>query len=80
MCSDQSASLDGPFLDFSNVANARPAVLFHAGEVFQAFEIGWDIGSFLLCSLFANGEGFIDVIDASDLKVMGAIVGLDEHN
>lgn len=68
-----SASFDFPVVDLGNPANARPAVLLHGGEVFEALEINGDISSLLLCSLFADGVGFVDVIDASDLQVVGAV-------
>ena len=60
---------------FGDPADARPAVLVHWGEVFEAFEIHGNISSFLTGSLLADGESFVDIIDAADLEVMRAWVG-----
>lgn len=71
---DQSfASLDVPLVDLSNPADAGPAIFRHRGEIFQAFEINRYIFSFLLCGLIANGISLIDVVNASDFKVVGAL-------
>ena len=65
-----------PFLDLSNEANAGPAIFLHASEIFEAIEIGRDVSSFFMGSLLADGVGFVDVVNASDLKVVRAIVGV----
>jgi len=63
-----------PFLDFSDVADAGPAIFLHSSEVFQAVQVGRDVGSLLVSSLFADGVGLVDVVDASDFEVVGAVV------
>lgn len=73
-----SAALDVPFLDLSDPADARPAVLFHRGEVLEALEVHGDILSLGLSGFLADGEGLVDIIDASDLKVVGALGSEDD--
>jgi len=68
----RSASLDLPLVDLSNPADARPAIASHWGEVFQAVEVGGDIGSLFFGGFVADGEGLVDVIDAEDFEVVGA--------
>jgi len=55
-----------------NQADAWPTVLVHLGEVFHAFEIGWEIFSFLLGSLLADGVGLVDIIDAEHFEIVWA--------
>ena len=74
---DRSASLDVPFLHLSNPADARPAIFFHGGEVFQALEINGHVSSFFMGSLLADWVGFVDVIDAPDFEVVRAVGGLE---
>ena len=62
-----------PFLLLGNPANAWPAVFVHLNEVFHAVKVSRNIGSFLVSSLFADGVGFVDIIDASYFKIMGAV-------
>ena len=71
----RSASLDVPLLLLCDPADAGPAVMLHGCEVFEAFEVHGDISSFLTGSLLADGESLVDVVDASDLQVVGAFVG-----
>jgi len=70
---DRSASNYFPFLLLGNPANAGPAIFLHWGEVLEALEVNRYISSFLFGSLFADGVGFVDIIDASDFKIVGAI-------
>lgn len=74
-----SASLDLPVVKLGNPANARPAVLLHRSEVFQAFQINRDISSLLLGSLLADGVGLVDVVDASYFQVVRAGSSLVGH-
>jgi len=67
-----------PFLLFSDPADTGPAILFHSGEVLQTFEISRDVASFFMSSLFADGESFVDVVDATNFKIVGAVVGHGE--
>lgn len=69
----ESAALDVPFLLLGNPANARPALLFHLGEVFHAVKISGNISSFLVGSLLADRVGLVDVVNAANLQVMGAV-------
>jgi len=69
----RSTSFDFPLLLLSDPADARPAVFIHLCEVFQAFEINWHISSFFMCSFLADWVGLVDVINAADFKIMGAI-------
>jgi phosphoribosylaminoimidazole (AIR) synthetase len=57
----------------SNPANAWPAVFVHLNEVFQAIKVSGNVNSFLMSSLFADGVGFVDIVDASYFKIMGAV-------
>jgi len=66
------ASINFPLVDSSNPADARPAILVHLGEVFHAVKICGHISTFLMGGLLADWVGFVDVIDATNLKVMGA--------
>ena len=68
------ASLDVPVLLLSNPADARPAVLFHFGKVFEAIEVHRHISSLLPGCLLADGFSLVDVINAPHLKVMRAVV------
>ena len=70
----ESASLDVPMLLFGNPADAGPAILFHFGEVFEAVEVHGHIGSLLPGGFLADGFGLVDVVDASHLEVVGAVV------
>ena len=70
-----SASFDFPVVLFSDPADAGPAIFFHRHKVFEAFQVHGHIGSFLSGGFFADGFGFVDVVDASDLEVVGAVVG-----
>ena len=68
------ASFDVPVLLLSNPANARPAILFHFGEVFEAIKVHRHISSLLPGCLLANGFSLVDVINAPHLEIMGAVV------
>jgi hypothetical protein len=70
---EESAALDGPFFLLGNPADARPAVLFDGGEVLHAVEVGREILSLFLGGLFTDWVGFVDIVDASDFKVVGAV-------
>ena len=74
MRSRWSASEDGDVLGFSDPADAVPAVLTNSGEVLHALEVKRNISSFFSSGFFADGEGLVDVIDAADFLVMGAVV------
>ncbi len=69
----ESAALDVPFLHLSDPADARPAILLHMHEVFHAIKVSRDISSLLLGSLLAGGVGLVDVVNAADLQVVGAV-------
>ena len=62
------------FLNLGNPADAVPAILSHLGEVFHTIKVNGYILSFLLGSFFTDREGLVNVIDALNLLVMGAIV------
>jgi hypothetical protein len=67
-------------LGLGNPTNARPAVLSHLGEVFEAVEVHGDISTLLSGSLFADRLSFVDVIDATNFEVVGAfVVGFSGH-
>jgi len=68
-----SASDDFPLLLLCDKADAGPAVFLHRGEVFEALEIHGHIGSLLLGGFLADGEGFVDVVNAADFEVVGAV-------
>ncbi len=70
-----SASLDGPLFLLGHPANARPAVFLHSWQVLHAVEIGWEVLSLLLGSFLAKGVSLVDVVDALDFEVVGAVVG-----
>lgn len=57
-----------------NPADAGPAVRSHLCEVFEAVEVDGDIFSFLTGGFFADGVGLVDVVDAFDFEVVGAVV------
>lgn len=61
-------------LNLGNPADAVPTIFSHLGEVFHTVEVDWYILSFLLGSFFTDSEGLVDVIDALNLLVMGAVV------
>ena len=62
------------FLNLGNPADAIPAIFSHLGEVFHAVEVNGYILSFLLGSFLTDSEGLVDVIDALNFLVMGAVV------
>ena len=64
-------SLDVPFIDFSNQANARPAILVDLGEEFHAFDVGGDIFSLFFSCLFANRISLVDIINAEHFNILG---------
>ena len=67
------ASFDFPMLLFGNPADARPTVLSHLREVFEAVEVHGNISSFLSGSLLTDGFSLVDVIDASDFEIVRAV-------
>ena len=69
-----SAAEDGDFLGLSDPADAVPAVLTELGEVLHALEVDGNIGSLLMGSLLADGQGLVDIIDAFDFLGVGAVV------
>jgi len=69
----RSASLDVPVLLLGNPANARPAVMLHLGEIFEAVEVHGNISSFLTGSLLADGLCLVDIVNASNLEVVWAV-------
>ena len=69
----ESATFDVPFLDLGDPADARPAILLHMREVFHASDVNRDIGSLLLGILLAGRVGFVNVVNAADLQVVGAL-------
>ena len=62
-----------PVLLLCDPADAWPAIFFHLDEVFEAIEVHGNIGSFLTGGFLAHGESFVDVVDAADFKIVGAI-------
>lgn len=70
---DESAAFDGPFFLLGNPADAGPAVFFDSGEVLHAVEVGREILSLFLGGLFTDWVGFVDIVDASDFEVVGAV-------
>ena len=70
----RSTSEDGKLLNLGNPADAAPAVFSHLSKVFHAVKVNWNIGSLFVGSFLADGEGFVDVIDADDFLVVGAVV------
>jgi hypothetical protein len=74
-----SASLDVPLLSLSDPADAWPAILLHRGEIFQAIEVGRDARSFLMGSFLTDGVGLVDIVDASNLKIVGAVMSSSEN-
>jgi hypothetical protein len=74
----RSAAFDGELGLIGEPANARPAFGLHLAEVFHAGHIGSSVGSSSFCGLLAHGVGLSEVIDASDLFGLGALIGSDE--
>ena len=70
----RSASEDMEFLNLSNPANTVPAVFSHLSEVFHAIEVNWYVFSLLLGCFLTCGEGLVDIVNAGDFFVMGAVV------
>jgi hypothetical protein len=58
----------------SNETNARPTILFHCGQVFDALNVSKNIFSFLLGSLSANLVRVVDIIDTTNFSVLRAIL------
>ena len=61
------------FLSFGNPADAVPAIFTNGGEPLQALEVDGNISSFFMSSLFADGEGLVDIVDARDFLGVGAV-------
>jgi hypothetical protein len=61
-------------VEFSNPANARPAISFHGDEVFEAIKISWNISSFFMSCFLADRVSLIDIVNAFYFKIVGAIV------
>lgn len=61
-------------VDLGDKANAWPAVLVHLSEVLHALQIGWQVLSLFFGGLLADGVGFVDIINAEDLNIVGALV------
>ena len=59
----------------SEPADAGPAFGLHLVEVFKAGKVSSGIGSSGLSGLLADGVGSSEVINASDLHGLGALVG-----
>lgn len=62
----------------SEPANARPAFRLHLVEVFQALQVSSTVRSSGLGCLLADWVGDSEVIDAGDLKGLGALLGPGE--
>lgn len=73
--STSSTSFNVPTEGVGNEANAGPAVLVHSADVLHAVQINWEIFALLLSCLVADGERFVDIVDAQDLQVVGAFLG-----
>ena len=61
-------------LDLCDPTDAVPAILSHLGEVLHAVKVNWDIFAFLFCCLLASCESLVDIIDALNFLVVGAVV------
>ena len=72
--SRRSAAHDGDFLGLGDPANAVPAILADSGEPLEAVEVDGDVSSLFSGGLFADGEAFVDVVDAADFLSVGAVV------
>jgi len=72
---DESAAKYFPFIDLANPANAVPAIFSSCRKVFHAIEVNGHILSLLLCGFLADGVPLVDVVNASDFQIMGALVG-----
>ena len=70
----RSASEDMEFLDLSYPTDTIPAVFSHLSEVFHAVEVNWYVLSLLLGCFFTCGKSLVDIVNAGDLFVMGAVV------
>jgi hypothetical protein len=67
------ATFDSPSKCLSKKAYAWPAFFINLSEVFHALEVNWKIFSFFLSCLFADGVGFVNIINAKYLKIMGTL-------
>jgi len=65
-------------LQLGNHADAGPAFGLHFIEVFQAGEVGSSIGSSSFSSLFADGVGKSEIVNACDLHGFSALLGSSE--
>jgi len=66
--------LNWPFVVLSNETDTLPAIRSHTGEIFKAVKISWNIFSFLMSSFLTYSIGFVNIINAKNLKIMGAFV------
>jgi len=74
----ESASFDLEVLHLGDHADAGPTFGLHFVEIFQTGEVSSGVWSSSFCSLFADGVGKSEVIDAGNLHGFGTLLGGSE--